>query len=49
MADAASFDAQANAASGRIDEGTLYEFHFSRRSDFNGAISGHGRGFLLGS
>src|SRR5258708_6298800 len=48
MADATSFDAQANTASGRIDERTLHEFHFSRRIDLNGAISGHDRGFLFG-
>src|SRR5438552_1813855 len=49
MADAAGFDAQTNAASRRINERTLHEFHFSRRSDLNGTKNGHGGKFLSGS
>jgi hypothetical protein len=45
MADATGFDTKANLAYRRIDELTLYKVHFSRRSDLNGAIGGHG-GFL---
>jgi hypothetical protein len=48
MADAPGFDAKANLACFRIDERTLHEVRFSRRSDLNGAISGHGGGFLSG-
>jgi hypothetical protein len=46
MADAAGFDAQANAAGGRIYEGTLHEIHFSRRCNLNSAITRHGSRFL---
>ena len=48
MADAAGFDAKANLAYRRINEWTLHEVHFSRRSHLNGAISGHAGGFLSG-
>jgi hypothetical protein len=48
MADAAGFDTKANLTCRRINERTLHEVHFSRRSDLNGAISGHGDGFPSG-
>jgi hypothetical protein len=48
MADAAGFDPKADPASRRINERTLHELHFSRRSDLKGAISGHRGRFLSG-